>query len=198
MPSLLGSKKKLDKKNAPSGGNGSSPYPLTHIVTPAHKLADAKRGEEVAALCGAVVSGDADPAAGICNPCVIAQMKKDDKDADDRAQKRYDAGREAGKQEGIRDGRAEHQRLEREAAAREREEAAKLKFEDLGKTIRFTFPDGPATMRKNRIGSVRYGAYGEGQWAVFVDGVVLVSDGDAALVRRHYDQLMAVVFPNPA
>lgn len=169
-------------------------YPVAHIVTPAHRLAEAKRGQKVEALCGATVTGDPDPNAGICTACSIEQFKKDDTVSDERAQQRYDAGVERGKTDGIREGRAERDRLDREAAALALEEARKPRFEDRGKTMKFTFNDGStATMRKNRIASVRL-ASTNGSHSVLVEGIPLIEHEDATLVQSHYTQVHEAVF----
>lgn len=101
-------------------------YPVAHIVTPARQLAEAKKGEDVTALCGAKVISDPDPGAGICSACVIAQFEADDRSFDTRAQERFDAGRETGIEAGKREAKVEHDEAARADRARERE---------LGRTI---------------------------------------------------------------
>lgn len=198
MPSLRDRSKKKKKRPTAVTSNGS-PYPVAHIVTPAHKLDDAKRGEPVTALCGATITGDPDPEAGICAKCTTVQFEKDDKDSDDRAQKRYEAGLDAGKNTGKREGRQERDREIRtaaeEATRREREQLERTRFVDDGSgTIRFEYQDGSVgTARKDRVGSVRLAPAPEGH-AVLVDGVVLIAHSDEALVRRHYDQVHQAVF----
>jgi hypothetical protein len=191
MPSLQRSK----KSKSSSSASTKDTYPVAHIVTPAHRLAEAKRGLPVQALCGALVTGDPKPSAGLCTPCSIAQFEVDDKVADERAQTRYDAGREAGKVEGRRDAETAKSRAEQERLAAERKELEKPRFEDHGRTMTFTFDDGStATMRKNRIGSVRLAPADNGGLAVLVDGIVLIAHADATLVRAHHANVHEAIF----
>jgi hypothetical protein len=190
MPSLTDRKKKKKAKKAPDA------YPVQHILTPARQLAEAKRGAHVTALCGATVTGDPVPEAGICAGCVIAQFEADDKAFDSRAQQRFDAGKTQGVNEGRREADAQRASAEREQADAARKEFEKQRFEDHGATMKFTFEDGSeATMRKDRISSVRFAPPTVSSTArVLVDGVVLFSHADEALVRTHHTQVHDAVF----
>lgn len=69
---------KLKKKDKSKPKPKRDKYPVAHIVTPARRLNRAKDGELVEALCGTIISREADPAAGICQACVLRQFSADD------------------------------------------------------------------------------------------------------------------------
>lgn len=171
-------------------------YPVQHIVTPARALAEAKRtGEAVAALCGDMVTGDGEKDAGWCGGCVTRQLEKDDQSHDDRAQQRYEAGVERGKQDARRTFGQDLLRYDRELQAAEIEKLRAPRFVEEGKTLKFTFQDGSvATMRKKGISSVAFGPDGEGGYAVEVDGYVLIAHPDRALVKQHHIAVYTAVY----
>lgn len=105
-------------------------FPVAHIVTPAHRLADAKRGLPVEGLCGAAVTGDPVGEAGLCVACAKAQWAKDDADFDERSQHRYDAGRASA----LRDVDATRARHERELELARLEERRMMET-NLGKFV---------------------------------------------------------------
>lgn len=193
MPTLT----KKAKKRA-----STDTYPVVHIVTPAHRLTEAKRGGDPAvALCGAAVVDDGDPEAGICRDCVLAQFKVDDLTFDERTSQQYQAGFDSGKTVGVKDGRRLHANELRDAAyerARlEREELEKPRFELLEDgLLKFTFEDGVSTVRAGHVGSVALD-FVDGQHRVTVEGRVLVANADRDLIRRHFDKLYVAVFGAP-
>lgn len=138
MPLTLGRKKKRKETElaAESTGTAAAPAPepapplpaVAHFVTPASKLAAAKRGEEVKSLCGeAKITGDPQPGAAVCQKCVLAQMRVDDTKTDATSRERYQAGLTAGEQRAMPRARADAMQEIREAAERRASEAEKQK-----------------------------------------------------------------------
>lgn len=100
--------------------------PIAHFVTPAYKLANAKRGEEVKSVCGnVIIKGDAHPNAPVCQDCVLAQMEVDDKKtaeisraATETANRNATRQREEGIRVGVAQGEQKAMQTLREAAER--------------------------------------------------------------------------------
>ena len=188
MATSLARTKKPKQTTAPSP-------PIAHFL-PQASLAAAKRGDKnVKAHCGATVTGEPKPGAALCVECAIVQFEIDDKALDEKLRQRFDAGKTQGVREGQQAEVAARQRLEQERADQARQEAERPRFETVGNRLKLSYEDGSvATVRKNRVGAVRFGPTSDGRHAVYIDGVILIAHADKSLIESHYTQLHNAVF----